>query len=565
MRALLTRPSLGPQPVPDLLIAGPGRRVLGIALYLALYVALDWLSLIEPFGALGIAPWNPAAGLSFALFLLYGLRFVPLALVAVLLTDILFRDLIQAPLAMLASALVIAAGYGLAAAFLRDRLRLAPGLRSHGDLWRLLAVATAATAVVAALVVALFAGSGLLALPDAFESAMHFWVGDLIGIAVLTPFVLLLLDRERALPVGGGRMLEYGLQLLAIAGGLWIIFGLESANHFEFSYVLFLPLIWIALRDGLPGAVCGVVATQAGLIVAVQLKGFDTDIVTQFQLLMLAVTVTGLFLGSVVDERQRAETARRESETRLKDHEAELAQAARVTATGEMAGALAHELNQPLTALIGFARASQAVMETPAQGAQAGLAAKELIDQAVHQALRIGEIIRSTREFLRQGDTQLVKDHLPRLFAAAMELMRERAERHRVTLVIEADDKLPPVFVDPIQIEQVIVNLVRNSIDALVQSNAETRRVTLTAMPSGEAGFAEVRVRDTGPGFAPEVMDRLFTPVASTKESGMGLGLSISRSLIEAHGGRIWVEPVASGAEIRFLVPIEGDAAGADD
>ena len=230
---------------------------------------------------------------------------------------------------------------------------------------------------------------------------MHFWVGDLIGIAVLTPFVLLLLDRERALPGGGGRLLEYGLQLLAIAGGLWIIFGLESVNHFEFSYVLFLPLIWIALRDGLPGAVWGVAATQAGLIVAVQLKGFDADIVTQFQLLMLAVTVTGLFLGSVVDERQRAETARRESETRLKDHEAELAQEARVTATGEMAGALAHELNQPLTALIGFARACQAVLEAPAHGVRAGLAAPELIDQAVHQALRIGEIIRSTREFLR--------------------------------------------------------------------------------------------------------------------------------------------------------------------
>ncbi len=376
-------------------LPGLPRLALGIVLYLALYVALDWISLIEPFGTLGIAPWNPPAGLSFALLLLYGPRFMPVTMAAVLLTDILFRDLAQAPLAMLASAAVIAGGYALAAFVLRQRLRFAPTLERSRDLWLLLCVAGAATGIVAGTVVGLFAGSGLIGLAEAIETALHFWVGDLIGIAVLTPFLLLLFDRERRrAALRAASAAEYGLQLLAIAGGLWVIFGLESLNHFEFSYVLFLPLIWIALRDGLPGAVWGVAATQAGLMLAVQLKGFDADIVTQFQVLMLAVAVTGLCLGAVVDERQRAESW-------LKDHEAELAQAARLTATGEMAGALAHELNQPLTALIGFARACQAVLEAPAHGVRAGLAAPELIDQAVHQALRIGEIIRSTREFLR--------------------------------------------------------------------------------------------------------------------------------------------------------------------
>jgi two-component system, LuxR family, sensor kinase FixL len=555
MRAIPTRPFVGAAPAGRLRTAG------GVVLYLALYVALDWISLIEPFGALGIAPWNPPAGLTFVLFLLYGWRFVPVALAAVLLTDILFRDMAQAPLAMLASALVIAGGYGLAASVLRERLRIALTLDSHRDLWRLLTVAGVASGIVAAVAVAIFSGAGLLVLADSIEAALHFWVGDLIGIAVFTPFILLLLDRSRPLPVVGGRaVLEYGLQFVAIAAGLWIIFGLESANHFEFSYVLFLPLIWIGLREGLQGAVWGIAATQLGLIAAVQLKGFDADIVTQFQLLMLAVAVTGLALGSGVDERRRAEEARRESESRLKDHEAELAQAARVTATGEMAGALAHELNQPLTALIGFARACQAVLETPERSKDVGIEAHALIDHAVQQALRVGDIIRSSREFLRQGDTQLVKDHLPRLFATASDLMRARAVRHGVDIAIEADDRLPPVFVDPIQIEQVIVNLLRNSIDALVLSDAATRRITLSAAPAaGEPDFVEVAVRDTGPGFSAEVAGHLFTPFASTKEGGMGLGLSISRSLIEAHGGRIWVHPAPRGAEIRFTLPVYAD------
>lgn len=560
MRAVPTR-SLGKEAGAPA-AAGSGLRLAGgIALYLALYVALDWVSLIEPFGALGIAPWNPPAGLTFALFLLYGPRFAPVALVALLLTDILFRDMAQAPFAMVASAVVIAGGYGLATTILREKLRIALTLDSLRDLWLLLTVAIVATAVVATVAVAIFSGAGLLVLADSIEAALHFWVGDLIGIAVFTPFILLLLDRNRPLPVVGGRaVLEYGLQTVAIVVGLWVIFGLETVNHFEFSYVLFLPLIWIGLREGLQGAVWGIAGTQLGLIVAVQLKGFDAAIVTQFQLLMLAVAVTGLALGSGVDERRRAEAARRQSEARLKDHEAELAQAARVTATGEMAGALAHELNQPLTALIGFARACQAVLETPERGKEAGLEAQELIDSAVQQALRVGDIIRSSREFLRQGDTQLAQDHLPRLMAESIGLMQARADRHQVTIALEADETLPPVFVDPIQIEQVIVNLLRNSIDALVHGETATRRVTLSAaLSQSDPGFVELRVRDTGPGFSAEATAHLFTPFATTKESGMGLGLSISRSLVEAHGGRIWVEPNSSGAEVRFTLPVYSD------
>ena len=642
----------------------PLRNAVGIVAYLALYILLDWASLIppQPGAALGITPWNPPAGLSVALLLRYGWGFAPAVFVAVAVGDVLFRGLPVASFVTLASAAPVALGYGAAAAFLRSRITLR--LDSHNDLLGLLGVAFVATMLVALAVVAVFAVGDLLPWSAFAESALHFWVGDMIGIAVLTPFLLLVLERRPASERRAQPLIEYVLQAAAVWAGLWVIFGWEPTDHFEYSYVLFLPLIWIALRAGLVGTAWGILATQLGLILAIQLKGFDAAVTTQFQLLMLAVAVTGLLLGSVVNERRRAEASLRESEARLqtvvrtapdailtfdelgivtsanqaaarmfaageggpvganvhtllgipadrragalaghevaaqrldgtvfpaevavgetpldgrilsiavirdvtsrkqaelwlKEHEAELAHAMRLTATGEMAAALAHELNQPLTALIGFARACQEVLS--AGGATASATASELIDQAVQQALRAGDIIRSTREFLRRGDTRLVKVEVGDIFKAVLDLVHAETTLNRVVVVTRFAKDLPPVLADPIQIEQVILNLIRNSIEAMAGSDVAGREIALSAARHGE-DFVEIAVRDTGPGVPPELADRLFRPFATTKDTGMGLGLSISRSIVEAHGGRIWSEPAARGSDMRFTLPLYTDA-----
>ena len=304
-------------------------RIGQLGAYVALYVTLDWLSLIQPFVALGITPWNPPAGLGFALFLHQGWRPVPATVLAIALTDVMLRGLSMESAETLPSAVMIAAGYACAAWLLRRRIRISLGLENHRDLLWLLGVALAASLPIALAVVAIFAAAGRVDWGAFATVTVHFWVGDVIGIAVLTPFLLLLADR-RALFAAARRAVphEAALQFASIGLGLWVIFGLENTDHFEFSYLLFLPLVWIALRSGLAGATWGIVATQLGLILAVQLKGFDAATVTQFQVLMLAVAVTGLVLGSVVDERRRAEAWR-------KEHEADLAHAARVTATAE--------------------------------------------------------------------------------------------------------------------------------------------------------------------------------------------------------------------------------------
>ena len=659
--------------MPTLARIWDGRLRLVVVAYVGVFILLDWASLIDRSSPLGITPWNPPAGLSFALLLRFGWGFAPAVFAAVVLSDLLFRDVRAAPVALAAAAAVIAGGYALAAWVLRRKVRLSLALDRRNDLIALFGVAVVAATAIAPVVIAIFCVGGLLAWSEFSDLALRFWVGDVLGIVVLAPFLLLILAEGRRWPalMRPAALVTYGLQLAAIGLGLWIIFGLESANHFEFSYVLFLPLIWIALRDGLIGAAWGIVATQIGVIVAIQIKGFDTETVTQFQFLMLAVAVTGYFLGGVVDQRQRAEsdlrdsearlqtvvstapdailtygeggritsanraaaamfgggqraltgtplvkvlpqiaadtekaaraettaqrtdgasftaevsvgradlagqtlhvavvrdiTARKQAEAALQQHEAQLAQASRLAAAGAMAAGIAHEINQPLTAAISFARACEEVLKARTHSREE---ASALIGEAVQQALRAGEIIRRTRELLGRGDLRPCAIGAAQLFKTTLDLMRAEFALQRVGAVVEVIPGLPPVFADPIQIEQVLVNLLRNALEEMARAGSAERRIVLAARPAEAAGMIEFAVADSGPGIAPEIAERLFTPFATTKEGGMGLGLSVSRSIIDAHGGQIWPVPRApgSGAEIRFTLPVytEGEDSGDD-
>jgi two-component system sensor kinase FixL len=258
----------------------------------------------------------------------------------------------------------------------------------------------------------------------------------------------------------------------------------------------------------------------------------------------------------------RDASPRRQAEQWRKEHEAELAHATRLTTTGEMAAALAHELNQPLTAAIGFARACQGLLQGPSSGeAATHREAIELIENTVQQATRAGRIIRSTREFLKRDDMQSTKVTLAEMVDTVLDLLRAEAVQHRVRIITRVEPNLPPVFVDPIQIEQVILNLLRNSIEAMVRAETSRREITLTVRRAADASaYAEVEIRDSGPGFAAEVADRLFEPFSTTKGGGMGLGLSISRSIVEGHGGRISaVTADGPGAVIRFTLPLDSE------
>jgi len=235
-------------------------------------------------------------------------------------------------------------------------------------------------------------------------------------------------------------------------------------------------------------------------------------------------------------------TERQDTQARLQEVQAELMHISRLTALGEMASTLAHELNQPLSAITSYLQGGRRLLErTPPDAARAA----EAMDKAADQALRAGQIIRRLRDFVARGESEREVESLSKLVEEASALALIGAGEYGVRVSYRFDPRVDLVLADKVQVQQVILNLIRNAIDAMMTS---PRRELLIAINLTDAnGLARVSVADTGPGLSPEIADRLFQPFVSSKSQGMGVGLSISRTIVEAHGGRIWAETNADG------------------
>ena len=242
---------------------------------------------------------------------------------------------------------------------------------------------------------------------------------------------------------------------------------------------------------------------------------------------------------------------RRLAEDRAREHLDQLAHVARVASMGEMASAIAHEVNQPLTAIANYASASLRLMQANKLSREEAIA---VMRQLADEAERAGEVVRKMRGFVRGEEGRPVRIVVGELFADVLRLSGPEARAHDVMLVADAGSGTLAVTADVIQLQQVLLNLVRNAIEAIAGAKLATRRVTLTAMRA-EHGMVEMRVTDTGPGIAAEDLDRVFTPFHTTKPDGVGIGLSLSRSIVEAYGGRVWTSPSATGAVFHLTIP----------
>jgi C4-dicarboxylate-specific signal transduction histidine kinase len=426
----------------------------------------------------------------------------------------------------------------------------------------------------------------------------------------------------------------------------------------RFFYLLFVPVIWIALRWRLSGAIFAVLLIQIGLIIAARLQ-IHTPRFIDLQFMMLTLALTALLLGAVVAEREeilrrvamreaeqrallamapdgvlavdrsggirmanaaaerlfgasmgtqqlprltailpglrlesesghavldatrsdgasfpadvawarldptaqegflvtvRDATERRHAEEQLRDRDAALARAMRFAVAGELASALAHELNQPITALVSYLQAAE-ILAARLVGEDDRL--RTTLGKAAHEAIRGSQVLHRLRDFYQGGAHKRESMDIAATCRAVARAFQDHLRRNQTVLALSVDQAIPQIQGDSAQLEMVLHNLVANAIDAVAASDNELRRIELSATHGGD--WITLRVEDSGPGIPPEIAHRLFDPFVTSKPDGMGLGLAISLSLVRARGGRLSFVPsdTLGGARFTMELPIE--------
>ena len=641
--------------------------------FVFLYLTLEWWSLTNELFGVGITPWNPSAGLALALLFLSGPRSFWLIALAELISAAVLRPVPASPAIALLTAFIVAGGYAGSAAMAR-RIGFRPTFDRASDLPKFFLAASVAAALSATGVVAIYGAIGLLPWGGVAAGAWHEGIGNAIGIVTVGPPCLTLFvptnDASFAKHPRWLRVIEVLAQaLMVVLVATLLILRISAEHPFEFFYTLFIPVVWIAARRGLAATSWALLTIQIAVVAGLRWEGAIPTTVLAYQQMMLALTVTGLFLGALVGQRYRlvhaladseawrsailstardgivtvdaggrieainpavgqlfarpldqllgtsvsnlidipqeqlalmmretgasggnpywefqahrqedesfpvelsvgcfevrgAErytliirdiTRRRKAEEQVRQHQAELARFSRVSLAGEMAAGIAHELSQPLTAIIAYGRGCLQLLRD-ARPDSAML--NEGVREVVQQAERAGDILTRLREFVRFGASRRRLVAVGPMIDTVVSLAAIEATQTKVAIVVSAQPDLPLVFADNIQIEQVMLNLVRNAIDAMVTDAVTRKAISIDARRKGE-GAVEITVADTGPGIADDVRDKIFEPFATTKPRGMGMGLSICRSIVEAHGGSLrLLGSGSSGTVFAFDLPI---------
>jgi signal transduction histidine kinase len=501
------------------------------AVFAPCYVALDWASYIDPVGPFNITPWNPQPALALAWMTIGGLWHAPAVFATILAADVLVRGAPGGGFITLLGSGVLAASYATLAWMLRELWRGNSGIRTARELTQLVAVTVGGTAIVGAAFVGVLRGAELLPETEVADAWLRFWIGDAVGVLVTAPLLFAVADPvRRSALVALARKPETLAQAGVLIATIALIFsGLpgDPAQHF---YFLFVPLIWIAARAGMNGAVVATAIVQLGVVVGIHRTGAGSLPVLELQALVATLTLTGLYLGMTVDERQRAGENLRRS--------------LRLAAAGEMAGALAHEVNQPLTAVSNYGRSALLLLERGDAGRL-----QAIIEKMLGEAERAAEVVRRLRDFFRAGTTRLEAVPVDELVAAVRRIGHSVIGERSVELEVRSDAEVAPLYVDRLQVELVLRNLLANSVDA-VQASANGRIEVSVA--SEDARRARIVVADNGPGVAPERRESVFEPLVSGKPTGMGLGLAVSRAIAEAHGGSL---EARGGGEFHLVLP----------
>lgn len=507
----------------------------------AAYMLLDWLTYHYP-GRLGLTPFNPEAALAIALLLFCGLKYVPLVFVAAAFGEIVLQAVPRPLFVALICSGILTAGYAGVAALLAGRMGIGVALSTRRDVLRLIAVT---------LLCMLICGMAYVGVLTYFEvgqkgryffGSRRFFIGYSVSILVVAPLIFMAFNGERRQQIAALlRTREIWLQFAAVAAcGSWV-FLQEERQHAQNFYLLFLPLIWMATRFGLAGAALALALSQVGLYLLFFLSGYKPLSVFELQLLMISLVITGLLLGVTIDEQRRLSLDYRES--------------LKLAAAGEMAATIAHEINQPLTALSSYATAAQ-LMTATSRTDHAQL--RTTMEKMHAETQRAAVVVKRLRDFFRSGATRLEAVAVGELTAKVVTGLRSKAELARLVLTYEGRGKLPSVLADPLQIEVVLRNLIQNAMDSAASAGEQQGRVAVI-VECNNTGEIVVSVHDNGSGIRDSDTRRMFDSFVTSKPTGMGMGLAISRAIVDAHGGRIWAVPGKSGL-LCFTLPLDATA-----
>jgi signal transduction histidine kinase len=523
-------------------------RPLVFPAFIALYLLFDWATYIDPLYGLNITPWNPDPALGLVFWLRYGWRAAGPWFVALCAGEMLVRGMPAGLGVTLLLSLWLTVGYGLTGAALRRKFGGGGVFDNRSRLFQWVAIVAAGTLFNDVVYMSLLSAAGLI--PDGQWGAvvLRFGIGDMVGVVVSMPLIWMLSTAQgrRRLRTTVWRLETLGYLGLAICV-LYLVFGSIATSSFKHFYFLFLPVIWAASRQGLYGTALMVFVLQAGIGALVKWNNAVDIAVPELQMLDAVLALVGFSIGIAVDE--------------LRQVASDLKQSLRLAAAGEMAAALAHELNQPLTALGAYGKACEYLVERGESG-ESGEMLKSAIQRMIAESGRAAEVVRRLRDFFRTGAMKLEAVDAGQLVSGVSQQFFAQLREHGVELRVK---HMPPLamLADRLQIELVLRNLLANALEAVQERPAGARRITLSAqlLDSKRRGVhtkgscLQLTVEDSGKGVSEALAARLFEPFVSSKASGLGLGLVLSRAIMEAHGGSLWAE-VGEHGIFRLALPL---------
>lgn len=533
-----------------------GRLLLLGAAFVASYVALDAITYVFPSEPFAATPWNPQPAFGLALIVLGGAVFAPAVVMATVLAETLVREAPGGGFGFVAASVGMGLAYAATGLAIRMRTSVAGGESSLRDLTWFSALVALGAVASSLVYVGAYLLDGTLPRERAAPVFLRLAVGDALGLIGVTPLLLHLARGSLVPPAQAARratlLRDVAVFASVLVPTLLLVFAIKPFDEFRMSYLLFLPMIAFALRQGAAGAALAVPLAQLGVIVALHVAGAQGATAFEFQMLLLALSLTTLYFGALAEERRRAAEALAQREQQLREQQARLNQAQRMAAAAELAASLAHELNQPLSAIGTYASACRMLA---AGGEASRRELQDALTQVVHESARAGEFVRRMRDFFRTGATAVERVTPAELIDAAYAQVRDRFERHGVLWSSRIEPGLPAVAVDRVQIGAVLGNLLANAIEAVVAA-PPPRVIAVRAIRSGDE-VIRIEVEDSGPGVPLEVRDRLFQPMATSKPGGMGLGLAMARTIAQRHGGSLWYDATRSRTTFCLELPAD--------